>query len=250
MTPVAGDPIDLDAQGTWPEATRRWAVREAERLAGSTEHIGDLAIPLEREDEFRQTFGARKVLAYHCTRLVPHEAAAIRADGLRLLDEQLVRDRIADAVAHGALPDGARRRAETGNVYAIGNTDGRVGQICLIVGRAVFDDDPGGCEPLLGHWGGEAIRGGPADVPALAGVGVPSIVVAALDLTRRHNDPYTWPALTKLFVGTLLELRGGAASVHCRQPIPAGDVPDIWQPGHPEYDLHPALPRDAVRFGT
>ena len=181
--------IDLDRPHTWPEATRRWAEQHAARLAGSTEFLADLAIPLELEDEFRQTFGPRNVLAYHCTRLLSHEADAISTDGLRLLDKQLVEDRIADAVAHNALLHDARRRAQTGNVYAIDNSQGRAGQVCFVIGRAAFDEHAGGCDPLLRYWGGEAIRGSPAAVPELAKVGSPSIVVARPNLDAPSQRP-------------------------------------------------------------
>jgi len=240
---AADDPIDLDTQATWPEATRRWAAEHAGRLAGSTEFLCDLAISPEQEDEFRQTFGQRKLLAYHNTRLLPHEAAAIRTAGLRLLDEQLVRDRIADAIVRGELPDATRRQAETGNVYAIRNEEGRVGRICFVVGRTAFDEDPRGCEPLLRYWGGEAIRGGPGEVPELAVVGAPSIVVAKLDLTRRHNDPYSYPALAKLFVGSLLGLDGRSGETHYPDAVRGRDVLAIWHPGDSQYDRHTELPR-------
>ena len=235
--------IDVDRPHTWAEATRNWAEQHAARLAGSTEFLGDLAIPLELEDDFRQTFGPRKVLAYHCTRLLPHEVDAISTDGLRVLDQQLVEDRIADAVAHNALPHDARRRAQAGNVYAIDNSRGRAGQLCFVIGRAAFDEHAGGCDSLLRYWGGEAIRGGPAAVPELATVGSPSIVVARLNLTRRHNDPYSWPELAKLFAGALLGLDGRFASVHYPDPVAGRDILAIWQPGGPEYDSHAKPPR-------
>jgi hypothetical protein len=242
-TNSVNDPIDLDEGATWPEATRRWAHEHAGRLAGSTQWLADLAISLEQEDEFRQTFGARKLIAYHNTRLLPHEAQAIRAGGLRLLDEQLVRDRISNAVARGALSHAARREAETGNIYAIRNVEGRASRICLVIGRSTFDEDPGGCDSLLRYWGGEAIRGGPGEVPELATIGTPSIVVAQLGLTRRHDDPYSYPLLAKLFVGLLLRLEGCYGELHYAEPVAGADVLAIWQPGDREYDCHRELPQ-------
>ena len=242
MTPD-DSPIDLDTPATWPTATRLWAADLADRLADSTEFVGDLEISLEQEDEFRSTFGTRTLIAYHNTRLLPHESESILAGGLRLLDQRLVRERIANAIACGALRGPARRHAETGNVYAIGNERHRSDQICFVVGRTIFDEDPHGCEPLLRHWGGEAIRGGPCDVPALTALGAPSIVVAKLNLAGRHNRQRTYPALGKLFVGAVLGLEGLSADVFYHEPVAARDVIAIWQPGNPEYDRHPELPR-------
>jgi hypothetical protein len=237
------DPIDVDADATWPDATRRWAEQQARGLEGSTEFLTDLDITLEQEDVFRRTFAARKLFAYHCTRLLVHESDDIRTGGLRLLDESLVLDRIAAAVAHGQLPDAARSHAERCNVYAIRNETGRAGQISFIVGRSVFDDDADGCDSLLRDWGGESIRGGPAEAPALETIGTPSIVVARLNLTRRHNDPYSYPPLAKVFVGTLLGLERRFAELHYRDPVAASEIDDIWQPGDPDYDRHQRLPR-------
>jgi hypothetical protein len=56
-----------------------------------------------------------RALAQHTTS--PHEALPIRAGGLRLLYEQLVRDRTSNAVARSGLSHAARRHAETGNIY-------------------------------------------------------------------------------------------------------------------------------------
>ncbi|MDQ3678293.1 MAG: hypothetical protein M3401_16095 [Actinomycetota bacterium] len=235
------DAIDVDLLESWADATRRWAEEQAARFDGSMGPLADLAISPELEDEFRQTFGPRKAVAHHCTRLLPHEADTIRQRGLRLLDEDLVADRIAAAVEAGALSDEQRRKAETGNIYAIRNTRSRTQKICFIVGRAAFDDDPGGCDPLLRYWGGEAIRGGPDDVPEFATIGVPSIVVATLNLTRPHNA-CSWPALSKLFVGKLLGL-SEHADVHYRQPVPGSDIVAIWQPGDVDYDRHADLLR-------
>lgn len=243
MNVLSDGPIDVETRSTWPEETRRWAEEHAARLVDSTEFVTDLAISPELEDDFRQTFGPRKLLAYHSTRLLPREAEAVRRSGLRVLDEQLVRERITDAIADGALANGARLQAETGNVYAIGNQQHRENQICFVIGRAVFDENPGGVDPLLRYWGGEAIRGGPAEVPAFATVGAPSIVVATLNLTRRHNDPYSWPSLAKLFVGSILGLNGRFADVHYPDPVPGRDIVAIWHPGDIEYDRHAELPR-------
>lgn len=237
------EPIDLDTDETWPARTRRWANEHADRHAGSTEYVADLAISLEEEDEFRETFGSRKLLGYHCTRLLPHEADAIRGGGLRVLDEQLVEDRIASAIEHNALSKDVLCHAETRNVYAIGNADHRGNQICLVVGRTIFDEDPDGCDPLLRHWGGEAIRGGPGPSEVLATLGTPSIVVARLALSGPHSHHASYPALAKLFVGALLELEGRSADLHYRDAVPGRDIVTIWQPGSDEYDRHTALPR-------
>lgn len=236
------EPIDIDDIGSWPLATRSWAERRAERLAGSTEYVLDLAITLEQEDELRQTFGARKLVAYHCTRLLPSERAAILATGLRVLDKGLVMERIQNATSSGGISEAIRQEALANNVFAIENEAHRAGRVCLVIGRTVFDEPGGGCDPLLRYWGGEAIRGGPRDAPELELIGKSAIVVACLNMTRAHNDPHSFPPLAKLFVGLLLGLSDVAAEVHYRESIPADDILAVWQPGDAQYDRHPELP--------
>jgi hypothetical protein len=236
------NPIDVDSPATWPEQTHRRAADYAERFAGTTEYPGDLAVPLEQEDDFRASFSTRKLLAYHCTRLLPHEIDAIRATGLRRLDKRLIDDRVAAAVASGALTPEARAFAETRNVYASGNERYRTDQICFVLGRSTFDEDPGGCDALLRYWGGEAMRGGPDDAPLLDALGTPAIVVAQLNLTGSHRHSRTGPPLGKLFVATLLGLRRRGADVFYRDDVPGEDILDIWVPGQPQYDRHRELP--------
>jgi hypothetical protein len=242
--PEAHDAIDLDDEDSWPDASREWAERVAHRLAGSTEYLLDLSIELKEEDQFRRTLGSRRVLAYHCTRLLSYEVDDVRNQGLRPLTEQLVRQRVAAADARGLLSDAVRRRALSGNVFALGNARSRTDRTCLVVGRSIFDEDPHGLIPLLRHWGGEAIRDGPSEQPLLANLGVPTIVAATLDLTRPHDDPHSFPPLANLFVGTMLGLEQRAAEIHYRRPITGDAIHAIWQPGDPEYDRHPQLPTD------
>ena len=233
-------PINVDDPGTWPAATEAWATIRADALRGSTEHTADLALDLDDELAFRGTFGDRPLLAYHCTRLRTREVENVRAHGLRLLTPELVSDRI-DAARSGAeLTDEAYRFATTRNVYAIDNTTSRERQICFVLGRTTFDDDPWGCEPLLTYWGGEAMRGGPDDAPLLETIGCPAIVVAQL---RVSASTITFPSLQKVFVGRLLGTERPAADIFYKEAVPAADVVGVWQPGDPEYDRHPALPR-------
>lgn len=199
---------------------------------------------VEAEAALRAALGGHKVLGYHCTRLFAHEAEEIRTHGLRALNEDLVRDKIDAVIATGDLAGDARGHAERENVYAIDNAYGREGQVCLVLGRGIFDVDPGAVVPLLAIWGGEAIRGGPSTPDALARCGTPTIVVAQVDLSAECWS--SWPGLPEVFAATL---RGGHArsDLHWRRDVAGEDIVGIWQPGHAEYDQHLAL-RDVSSF--
>lgn len=213
--------VDVDEPATWPSAVADWANDYAQKLRGSTLHTSDLAVPLERKDELRSLLEDYKLLAFHCTRLLDHEVAAIRQRGLRVLSHELVSERIANAYERGLVTDEQRDHLQAANVFAIGAEDHREGQVCLVLGRSVFDESPSGCEPLLSTWGGEGIY---ALQPEVRLLGRPAIVLTGIDLSVSHRISPTFPSLGKLFVGTLLGTEQRSADVFLRSAIPPADV--------------------------
>jgi len=232
LTPLP--PVDADQPSTWPP----------ELTSLARKHLGASSDTFARaEQSFRLLVAERGLLAFHCTRLLDHERDAIRSGGLLRLDAELVRSRIAAAAAHGSITAAERERATAANMYTVDQTNTlkwREGEICLVVGRSVFEDDPGGIEPFLTEWGGEAIRGGP-DPEDVLRCGTPAIIVATV---RPGRGELMFPDL-----GPLLAVRLGAdgysfSELHLRSAdVPGEDILDIWQPGHPEYDRHEQLPR-------
>jgi hypothetical protein len=136
-------PIDVDDPETWPAEVIDWVTPVADRLRGSTDYTGDLAVPIEREDEFRELL-ARALLAYHCTWLLDQEVEAIRRNGLRMLSKEFVEERIGSAQQSGALDERVANRLRVGNVYALEAHEGRDGRVCLVLGRAIFDKPSNG----------------------------------------------------------------------------------------------------------
>jgi len=238
--------VDLDDIGSWPPAIRDFAEHWASAVGSTTRFAGDLALPDEAEDSLTALLGDRLVRAYHGTRLLKEEAAAIRRHGLIPVSEELATSRIRLACASGHLTAAERDALLSGSVFASGNMIGRTGQVCAVVGRTVFDHDPAAVDLLLRLWGGEAIYWA-HERTALAGrlrtLGKPSIVVSNLRLTGYSRPPLCAPPLSRLFVGRLLQLPGIHGDVHCFGPVKAEDIADIWQPGHREYDRHRRLPQ-------
>jgi hypothetical protein len=234
--------IDIDDSDTWPESVREWMAPYVESLPVMSGYTSDLAVPLEREDEFRALVGDR-LLAFHCTRLLDHELDAVRREGVRPLTRELVDERINAAHARGYLSDVDRARLRQRNVFALGAAQHREKRVCLVLGRAGLDDS--GVHPLMSRWGGEAIYMADPDSTELAAfIGRPAVVVAAIDLSISHTVSPTFPSLGKLFVGAALGTGGRYADVLLQAPVPAADVLVIWQPGDADYDRHPTLPRE------
>ena len=206
--------IDPDEPQTWPTAVMDFASGYAKRLRGSTQLTGDLDIPLDREDEFRSLRDEHSwVLAYHCTRLLDQEVAAIREQGLRMLSHELIDERRARAAGQEHAKHEGRRPMSS---FADQTWESRAGQVCLVVGRRVFDDDPDGVVPLLSAWGGEGMYGSPLDPTVHPTIGRPAIVAARIDLSVSHRVSPTFPPLSQLFVGTLLETEMTWADVFLR----------------------------------
>jgi len=242
--------VDIDDVSTWPASIKSWADRYARELRGSTECVGDLAVPLEEEDGFLALFAGCRLRAIHCTRLLAHERAAILAQGLRSADATLVNDRILAAHAAGALTSAEREEFIAGHVFADGRNarfGNREHQVCFIASRAKLDCDWRGVERLLSTWGGEVVYFplSPKHGPRLKTLGVPSLVVAQLDIAAQPCAPLRHrftPPLSRAFVGALLSLQGGA-DVFYRALVPPQDILAILQPGDAEYDRHRCLPQ-------
>lgn len=230
---------------SWPEPVRSFVAEQAERVVGSTEFTADLPGELiEREEEFHSLFGDRRLLAFHSTSLFEHEIDEIQQGGLRLLSADLVAEKIGRAHSLGAISAAQRDHCLARNVYAIDNTVGREGRICLVVGRSIFDGHGGGLTPFFAGWGGEAMNGGPGpdEDPVLGERGRPSIVAAAVDLGVLGERPYAAPGLAKVFVGRHLVLADASGEIHVKADIPVECILDIWHPGDPDYDCHRSLP--------
>jgi hypothetical protein len=108
----------------------------------------------------------------------------------------------------------------------VGEQEYRENQVCLVLSKHLFERDFDACLPLLESWGGEGLYRSSGSVPfraRLKTIGVPIRVVAliALDDAERHK---CYPALHKVFVGSLLGLRDIGADVFYRSPVPPEHV--------------------------
>ena len=238
--PVEGRHIvDPDLPDSWPEILTKEVSRRATDLKGTTQVTPDLEAG---RGWVEPLLSGCLLRAYHSTRLLDHEVARIRSQGLRLLSANLLGDKIRSAFDNGNISAHERDHLLGGHVFAMGNADNRRDQICLTLSRRIFTSSPFGVELLLSVWGGEGMRE-PHNEHLLRSLGRPAIIVAHLDLTIPGHH-FFFPRLENVFVGALLGLRDVGADVFFRSPIPADRVEAIWQPGSPGYDVFERLPRD------
>ena len=210
--------MDLDDARTWPPAVRGFAEHWAGILIGSVCDASDLAVPPADRETFTTLIGDEPFRVYHCTRMLDEETADIRRDGMAPLSRALVTSRIQLACAAGYLTTSEASALLSGSAIESAGTGERLGQVCAVAGRGIFDDDPVAVELLLSLWGGEAIYW--AHERSRLGMrlrllGRPSIVVLDIQLAAGSRRPSIFPDLSCLSSG---------ASCSCRVPLPTSTI--------------------------
>lgn len=120
--------VDVDWPQTWPPDVAQAVAEHAERLRGTSEYAGDLDLSYDDEDQFLTLVAGRPLRMYHCTRLLDVEVQAVRNEGLRLLNRELMADKIHHAVAAGALTAG--EGDELANACSLPASTGTVSSRC------------------------------------------------------------------------------------------------------------------------
>ncbi|MET9694147.1 hypothetical protein ABZY81_37930 [Streptomyces sp. NPDC006514] len=199
---------------TWPQALTDLVRQLADdgRSAGH-EPESDQDLPLSKHEEVvLRHLDGKLVRARHGTRLLDHEKKEITAKGLRLLNAELVNDRLDQAHTPGYLTATEHQvlRAKNCTVPEHRGPGRREVQVCLTLSTAAMAHHSQGLHRLLSYWGGEAICWQHCEsdqelAAKLRSLGSPSIVTALLDLTAPSAGPhFVYPAMVHLLVGKAL----------------------------------------------
>jgi hypothetical protein len=225
-------PVDIDIPATWPphiyQAVSVWAAE----CAGTTRYTNDLPLDLELESPFRRELAGFFLRAYHYTKLLAHEREIIQRQGLRPLTVELLNERIGAARTSGNITADEAERFHKGHVFAAGEQMHREGQVCLVLSGRLFEREPDACLPLLSSWGGEALYMSSGSVlfrPRLREMGTSTRVTALVALDDASHAIY--PALHKVFVGSLLGLSDVGADVFYRASVPPDYIESIDEIG-------------------
>ncbi|MGP8300215.1 hypothetical protein ACTPOK_20240 [Streptomyces inhibens] len=243
--------MDADDASTWPQPFAdliHQLADEAQRDGLAPDNYVDFDLD-GHEDNVRQLLRGHLVRARHCTRLLDHEVEAIRTQGLRPLDVDLINVRLDQAHQRGQLTDEehATLRAENCLTPTPVKWGKRDDQICLVLSTAAMIHHSDGLHRLLSYWGGEAIYWRYCEtVPELGrklrSLGRPALVSALLEL----SDPQVhriFRSLVHVFVGKALGNETADAEVLYRAPVQPEHIEAIDFPGDPNYDRFPQLPR-------
>ncbi|MFD8079533.1 hypothetical protein ACFV3E_43770 [Streptomyces sp. NPDC059718] len=179
----------MDAPGTWPAPLTELIHGIVE---GTKPKEPDLYVDLELEEREPQVLGLLAgylLRAQHATRLLDHEADAIRARGLRPLNVALVDHRLDEAWERDYLTDAEREVLRSQSMVAPGRKrlGQRQDQVSLTLSAEATSHDVAGVSRLLSFWGGEAIYWHHCDDHAgvaqkLRSLGRPALVTAYVDL--------------------------------------------------------------------
>lgn len=133
-------------------------------------------------DQLDTILNSHKIVGYHCTRLTKHEIDNIKKEGMKILSEQLIQQRLANAFSQNHL---SRQEYEylTKSSSVVSNLNNkcgdRTGMIWFCPNRSTLKNN-GAVHRLFRSWGGEALyRGHEEDNQisnTLRKTGVPCIV--------------------------------------------------------------------------
>lgn len=240
--------VDIGSPDAWPEALRAEVDAIAGELTDSRLIESEFAADLWRLDPdgaLEARLGAvldgHQIACYHATRLLPHEVDAIIRHGMRVLSDELLRDKVRGAVRHHPdLIDDATAESMTtmGPLTWQGTRDGRVGRLWVVAPFAMFAEHGlSGFGGLLGSWGGEALGWLSNESPSVAeaaarltAASTATIVAMAVDATTLRTRPL-WPIL----VGLHLDLIGPGQEWAVTEDVPAGRVVDLLHPVDPRW---------------
>ncbi len=141
--------IDVDDPASWPEPIKRFVQNYV-----STQNWED-GVDADLDSRLNSLLEGEAVLAYHHTRLMPSERRDIQRNGMLMTDDDSVVHKLELAVAAEAISHSEALALDKDAVHR-GSFGQRADQVCLSLGRSVWDDRRG-IEGLLGYWGGETL---------------------------------------------------------------------------------------------
>lgn len=240
--------VEMDDVSTWPIDVRDAVNALADSVTGHPSHYDELELDPSAVDRIGELLAGHKLVAYHCTRLLDHEADGIRTNGLNPLSPEMIDLRITLACEHGAITTAERDRLHARHMFATDehhNRGKRLGHVCFATTRNAFETHAHGLNPLLSQWGGEAVyfsAGLQGMNDRLKRIGKPSIVAAALPI-KQPEPMGTYLGLPVYLTATWLKLPDVCCTLRYRAPVTGEEIISIWQPGDPEYDHYCLLVR-------
>lgn len=134
----------------------------------------------------------KKIICFHCTRLMAFEINDIINNGLVPLNSDFSNQRINILYDKGIIPKDLREKLINKEEFSV---DNREGNICFFHCLSTLRNE-GGLHRLFKSWGGEAIYLGFEHNTKLQKIGIPCIVIGSLNI----QDLDVYPSLSKRIV--------------------------------------------------
>ena len=240
--------IDLGSPLTWSESIQQVVaeivveVREwPEVINGCTScDLGghDYERTKEIEVRFRQVISTSSILAYHATRLLPHEVDSIQKFGLDPLSAELVERKLSAAAEHypDLISEADIQLLQRSGPLTWQRGGIRLGLLWMVAPFAIFANETTGFRSLFGRWGGEVIgwtedetsvcRPAADIIDRLSKVSRPSIVKLSIDPQAVPLNRALWPTA----VGGILGCDNSWAEWALNGPVGADYVLGVIQP--------------------
>lgn len=190
------------------------------------------------EEHVMRLMEERTIRAWHYTRMIDEEVAALRREGVYLSSLDSIRVRLAAQVKAGAFSEEVSDRLFADSPFQSEQLDSRSNKFWMVSHPVVIDD--GGVELLLESWGGESAyfwQLDPELQALLRRLGRPRVLEIAMPLTySRHSFSAAEAAVATY--GRMLGCRPdkGGFDLYTHQPLPAEHVLAVHSEGEPNYD--------------
>jgi hypothetical protein len=222
----------------WPEvADRHLDDPDDDGFPASDLAHHDLDYADEAEQRLRDALAGHELLAYHASRLLPHEADWIRTEGLRTASTGLVDRRLRGAAEHypEMLTEDEMELLRRSGPLAWQRGAVRLGLLWVVAPHAIFEEERG-FDRLLGLWGGETIawtnnEAAAAVVERFTRESLPSIVQVAVALEEVPEFERLWPTA----VGRFLGLPRASTEWGLRVSLGPERVVGLLHPEHPRW---------------
>lgn len=249
---IVVDPAD---QTSWPDdiASEVWQLTEQCRTVRSnkpTRHSYELTLGGFEEDHateraFRDLFCDRHIAMFHATRLLPHEIASVRVDGLTVIGKKQRSARLDRVVEIYGAEFGSDRfelLRGAGPLYDNG-ANGRVGKLWGVTPLQIaFDEGGHGMTVFLKKWGGECFYWCADEsvelkesIDFLTERSTPAIVCYAVTPSKLN----TYTKLWSIFVAQFGGWPSPWHEFYVEESIPAEQVVEILSPGSAAWPLAP-----------